>query len=846
MHRIRAAVFFMLAFVAVAMSAAPAMSAPGSPPAVLSATSAPTRGVGVGEIEAVSADPSPPRSMRSSSAAVVPLAASAIPGIEGDGAVSPPDVQAAVGAGFVLEVVGGVVRVSTTDGSILTERPWLEWWGVFDPSLSDVVDPAIGWEPVGERFVMAASVERGVAEAGVVLAVSRTSDPTGAWWMIRVDAGRGGGHDVGSTRLGYARGWITVAADRASIGSGEAAGSLVLGFDRDDAEDADADMAFARVVDPVRTGIVPVATTDLSVAPQLLVSDDGSGTTLTIGRLGGTVGSPTYKGLVATVSGRAWSTTPVDAPQAGSPTPLDTGDARLQTCSLRNGSVWCAHTVFLPAASPTRAAVQWWQFLPEGAVLQQGRIGTADVSAAYPSMAVNGAGDVLLGYSRFSADTYVSGAYRFRSVADPVGTIGDEVVFAPGEAPYVALDGDGRNRWGDTSTTVVGPGGGLWTLQPSAAAPGTGGDRWRTTWAHLGPSGSTAADVAVAIVGAPARVLRGRVAELDLVGVANGATGPEGVTLSLATPDGAKVVSAPALCDPAAGRIDCPIGALDHGETARLAVRVKIQTAGPVTLRASVSSTADPTPSNDVTATTIEGLDSTTCTHRGTSGNDQLFGTPDTDVLCAEDGDDIVYPGGGEDLIVGGQGYDYVAYPDVSARVEVDLGARRAVIAGDRTTLRAVEGAFGGPRNDVLVGDDRDNVLTGLGGDDRIDGAGGADTVSYLSCGGDPCTNDRVVVSLSDGIGRGATVGADVLRRIEHVYGSLLGDDRLSGDGGVNFLYGFGGRDELFGLGGNDYLSGGDGDDRLEGGRGDDYLSGGAGSDRCVGGQGSTTSDTCP
>lgn len=840
----------MLASVVVAMAAAPAMSAPASPPAllspaVLSATSAPVQGIGAEEIEAISADPSTPRSMRSSAASAF-LAASAIPGIEGDGSVSPPDAQAAVGAGFVLEVVGGVVRVSTTDGSILTERPGLEWWRVFDPTLSAVVDPAVGWEPVGERFVMAASVERGVPEAGVVLAVSRTSDPTGAWWMIRVDADQGGDHDVGSTRLGHARGWITVAVDRTTIDGGEAAGSLVLGFDRGDAEDDDAAMAFARIVDPVRTGIVPVATTDLFVTPQLLVSDDGSGTTLTIGRLGGTVGSPSYKGLVATVSGRAWSTTPVDAPQAGSSTPLDTGDTRLQTCSLRNGSVWCAHTVFLPAASPTRAAVQWWQFLPEGAVLQQGRIGTADVSAANPSMAVNEAGDVLLGYSRFSADTYVSGAYRFRTVADPVGSLGGEVVFAPGEAPYVDLDVDGRNRWGDTSATVVGPDGELWTLQPSAAVPGTGGARWRTTWAQVGPSGSTAADVAVAIVGAPARVLRGRIAELDLVGVANGATGPANVTLSLTTPDGAKVVSAPALCDPSARRIDCPIGSLDRGETARLAVRVKVQEAGPVTLRASVSSMADPNPSNDVTVTKIEGLDSTTCTHRGTSGNDQLFGTPATDVLCAEGGDDVVYPSGGEDLIVGGRGYDYVAYLDVSTRVEVDLGARRAVVAGDRTRLRGIEGAFGGPRNDALVGDGGDNVLTGLGGDDRIDGEGGADTVSYLACVGDPCTKDRVVVSLSDGIGRGATVGTDVLRRIEHVYGSPLGDDRLTGDEGANFLYGFGGRDELFGLVGNDYLSGGDGDDRLEGGRGDDYLSGGAGSDRCVGGQGPTTTDTCP
>jgi Ca2+-binding RTX toxin-like protein len=775
--------------------------------------------------------------------AVSPDPVSTIPGLDGGAAVAPPHTQGAVGTDHLIEVVADGVRISSKDGTVVAGSALLDWWRGFDPSIAQVVDPTVVWEPVGKRFVMAASVDPGVPEAGVVLAVSRTSDPTGPWWMVRVDADVTGGRRVDSTRVGFSADRISVAVDRRETGTGDPLGSLLLGFDRADAEDDDASMAFARVIDRDRTGLVPVTTMDAFVGPQLIVSDDGNGRSLTVGVLSGAGTRPTYTGRAAAVSGARWSTTPVDAPQLGSPVAIDTGDPRLQTCTLRNGTVWCAHTVFLPASAPTRAAVQWWQFLPEGTVLQQARLG---VPSAYPSLAVGPAGDLLLGSTRFATDAYASGAYRLRGVADPVGTLGSEIVFAPGEAPYVAPDGDGVNRWGDTSATVVDPSdGSLWTLQTSAASPDAGGDRWRTTWARVVPPAAAGADVAAAVTRAPARALRGHRIEMDLAAVANGPSGPAGVVVSLETSDGARVVSAPGLCDPSPGRIDCPLGPLDRGEVARLAIAVALRRTGPVTLEASVSSPDDPDPSDDVATVTIEGLDATTCTHTGTGGNDQLVGTGLTDVLCAGGGDDVVYPSGGEDLVVAGPGYDYVAYSNLDRAVEIDLGANRVSVGRQRSDLRGVEGAFGSPQDDVVTGDRGDNVLTGLGGDDRIDGGSGRDTVSYYSCVGDGCARKRVQVDLARGRAWGPAVGTDTLRRIDHVYGTLLGDDRITGDAGPNFLYGFGGADVLTGRSGDDFLSGGDGADRLVGGPGDDVLSGGAGVDACRGGGGATTKDTC-
>jgi Ca2+-binding RTX toxin-like protein len=53
----------------------------------------------------------------------------------------------------------------------------------------------------------------------------------------------------------------------------------------------------------------------------------------------------------------------------------------------------------------------------------------------------------------------------------------------------------------------------------------------------------------------------------------------------------------------------------------------------------------------------------TFCTIVGTTGDDELQGTPEADVICAKGGDDYVSGRGGADIIYGGRGDD-VVYAD--------------------------------------------------------------------------------------------------------------------------------------------------------------------------------------
>src|SRR5258706_15184574 len=96
-------------------------------------------------------------------------------------------------------------------------------------------------------------------------------------------------------------------------------------------------------------------------------------------------------------------------------------------------SVWCSQRIGPPTGTATHAAVQWWQLDGNPAsstVTQQGRVEdpTATQSNggnhyAYPGLAGNANGDVLLGFSPFTSSPFASAAFAFRFAGDSPGTM---------------------------------------------------------------------------------------------------------------------------------------------------------------------------------------------------------------------------------------------------------------------------------------------------------------------------------------------------------------------------------------------------------------------------------------
>ncbi|GAA6178725.1 hypothetical protein NBRC116594_01630 [Shimia sp. NS0008-38b] len=250
----------------------------------------------------------------------------------------------------------------------------------------------------------------------------------------------------------------------------------------------------------------------------------------------------------------------------------------------------------------------------------------------------------------------------------------------------------------------------------------------------------------------------------------------------------------------------------------------------------------------------------------GGLGTDRLYGGSGSDTLEGGAGDDYLRDESGADYFVGGDGVDTASYWGHKSGVSVNLltGENTSADAYDSIenllgsnlaadTLIGDHGAnlldgaayndvlsgnngndtlFGGSGNDHLYGDADDDRLYGNSGNDTMDGGSGDD---YLrddagrdtfdgGAGQDTVSYWGHTSGVTVDLGTGANSSADTYIDIEHLWGSNVAADHLTGSSGDNFLRGAGGDDTLIGGAGNDTLRGDGGNDRMEGGDGVDAF----------------------
>jgi hypothetical protein len=123
--------------------------------------------------------------------------------------LEPPDQGLCVGNGFVIEPINDAFAVYNQSGTPLTATTALNQFYNRSPAFNRVTgvtgdflsDPKCYWDPVGQRFIQtilevdAPGTFNGVApfnRTHVLIAVSRTSDPTGSWNLYSVDTSNDG------------------------------------------------------------------------------------------------------------------------------------------------------------------------------------------------------------------------------------------------------------------------------------------------------------------------------------------------------------------------------------------------------------------------------------------------------------------------------------------------------------------------------------------------------------------------------------------------------------------------------------------------------------------------------
>ena len=414
--------------------------------------------------------------------------------------VEPPDTQGAVGPNHLMVTLNTQVRIQDRSGRALSTVTLSAFWrGVGGRDLGVVFDPRVLYDPYADRWITTAlwwtPTPSGCC-GGLLVGVSQTGNPTGSWNLYRVDLDPS---SVDFQSLGFNKDWVVVrstiiSSDFSQIttaiwvfgkaglyAGGTGSFTLISGEPE----------PFGGETQPF--GGVPAVTLDPDVSALYLVQHwngnaDGSGV-LRLHTITGSIGSEVLTAVAFVATPNPWNSPSGDiCPQKGDPRKINCGGGI--EVVFRNGTIWVVHAIFLPAGEPKLSAIQWWQLTPDGGVVQRGRLEDASGVLFYgqPSLAVNARGDLLLGFTSFSAQQFASGGYAYRAATDPPGTLRTERVFKAGEDIYLRVE-DGRNRWGDYSATVVDPVNDtdFWTIQEYAAArdPVSGRSRWGTWWGNI-------------------------------------------------------------------------------------------------------------------------------------------------------------------------------------------------------------------------------------------------------------------------------------------------------------------------------------------------------------------------
>ncbi|MDB6035817.1 MAG: hypothetical protein JWM16_6155, partial [Verrucomicrobiales bacterium] len=437
-----------------------------------------------------------------------------------------PDTQGAVGPNHLMTTLNTSVLVQDRNGGTVSSVTIEAFWA--SVGASNIFDPRVLYDPYGQRWITTAEADPGGANPGLVVGVSKTSNPTQGWNLYFIDVDTVAPRYADSPNVGFNKDFIVVQANMYNATNSNFASSDIYVFNKTNlyAGGIAASTRFSSDYDSQVPAVVydpdlPEVYVAYNYSGSVLETDVDTGVTSHYGELylwsinATNGGAPvmTFATIVYSCQECTWADFTAQsnfAPQLGSTNKIYTGDSRLQNLVFREGTYYTTHTVFSPTNNPSIALVQWWQFTPSdpvtgSQVITQDRI--ADTTGgffAFPSIAVNRYSQYVIGYTRFSATSYPSANYTYITSDDFPRA---DTVLKSGEGPYRKLDSSSLNLWGDWSATVVDPinDTDFWTLQEYSARNGVVTNIWGTWWGRISPP----TELSIGIADSPDPILAG-------------------------------------------------------------------------------------------------------------------------------------------------------------------------------------------------------------------------------------------------------------------------------------------------------------------------------------------------
>ncbi len=394
--------------------------------------------------------------------------------------LTPPDVNGAVGPSNVLVSINNGIKIQNlANGANQYTATLATFFAPLSPSFA--FDPKTMYDPYNDRWIVTAPDAFTPAQSRLLLAVSQTGNPLGAWYYYAIDVDPANISWFDFPSLGFNRNWIVISGNM--FGSGVY--SAVFAINKAAAYSGTLGVTRFQLASSFGFTLQPALTYNNTENTEWLCNDwngnSGGTGSVRLYTITGTPAAPVFNtpNLFPTVN-TTWSSVDQNISTFGCGS-VRAIDGRMRSLVLQGGSLWAVHKIALPTVSPTRASSQWWEINPaSGAVNQFGRIDDPTGAEMYfnPSLTVNNNRDVLIGFSRFSNTAFPRASYTYRAAADPVNTL------QPIQDYQSSARMECTGRWGDYSSTITDPNGtNMWTLQQYVPA-GTGSGNW---WSMVCP-----------------------------------------------------------------------------------------------------------------------------------------------------------------------------------------------------------------------------------------------------------------------------------------------------------------------------------------------------------------------
>lgn len=379
--------------------------------------------------------------------------------------LSPADSSGAVSKTHVVSASNAGIVVHTRSGARVTQLTLSQFWRNSN-TIAEFYDPRLSYDAGANRWITAAIRN----ERSLMLAVSASGDPTGAWTRYEVDI-----DTCDFTRLALTRDTVllsTTVEDQPFVYD-----SVLFSFDKAVLYSGAANPT-VRQYNNLSDSVYPVDAPDSTVEYIADVSDSA----FYFKRLD-QISQPFH----SVPAGFTWTYPDFFTEfgrQAGTTNTLDLGFGDLQAAVYRDGWLYAIHRISTNPKTNDDNALLWWRIDPDG--VRPGTMGLIDgpagVSYAYPSLAVSRNGGMLISYCVLSQTTYPSAAFVYR---DPAGRLSTPGAIRTGDSPILSTD-----RWGDYTTVVPDPANDrdFWVAQIYASR-----NNWQTWWAQVKPAGRSRA-----------------------------------------------------------------------------------------------------------------------------------------------------------------------------------------------------------------------------------------------------------------------------------------------------------------------------------------------------------------